>query len=354
MQKIDNFREENYFLSNMCPCRVVYDGMWYQSSESAYQASRCKNPQDRQQFTILNGFQAKKQIKVLSHNADFVTGNICPMSDVIFDKFRRNPEFLDKLLKTGYAEIEEGNTWHDTFWGVDKKTGQGENWLGKILQSVRTIIRDDMKEIRAENLKGNIAVSREFCGKAEVFTADTGKQFLPYQNAVKPEYIRDLLEKQIAVLTGKVVSDGRAFYPLMQFSPEMTGRMYESTYQNSVSAEDYQGAVQTYRSYEQKYVFVQYQEYLLGIKLNENQLVRDIVTAEQIQSRYPFCHREQGRQTEYAVVNISPDTVTFAVLAESGEITIAIEKDELAGQSIGRAVMLWQEQQKNRNIQNER
>jgi len=354
MRKIDHFRQENYFLSNMYPCKVVLDGMWYQSSEAAYQAARCRNPQDRQQFTVLNGYQAKQQIKTLSHTADFTIASLEPMVEAIFDKFRRNPELLDKLLETGYAEIEEGNTWHDTFWGVDKNTGQGDNWLGKILESIRTVIRDDMKEIKAELLNDNISVQREFCGKTEVYTADTGNVMPPYQGAVKPEYIKDLLEKQLAVLTGRVVSDGKRCYPVMQFNPEMVDRLYQNTYRQSISQKAYQFAVQKYHDLESKYVQVQNLEFWLGQKVNENQLVRDIVTAEQIQSRYPFCHKEQGRQTEYAVVNISPDTVTFAVSAESGETTVDIEKSKLVGQSIGKTVMLWQEQQKNRNIQNER
>lgn len=354
MRKIDHFRQENYFLSNMYPCKVVLGGMWYQSSESAYQASRCRNMQDRQQFIGLNGFQSKQLIKNISHTADFTMANLEPMVEAVFDKFRRNPELLDKLLETGYAEIEEGNTWHDTFWGVEKNTGQGDNWLGKILESIRTLIRDDMKEFSAELLNGNISVKREFCGNTETYTVNTGNILPPYQSVVKPEYLSDLLEKQFAVLTGRIVSDGKKYYPVMQFNPEMTDRLYENTYRQSLSPKAYQFAVQKYHDLEAKYVQVQNLEFWLGQKVNENQLVRDIVTAEQIQSCYPFCHREQDRQTEYAVVNISSDTVTFAVSAESGEITIAIEKDKLAGQSIGRAVMLWQEQQKNRNIQNER
>ena len=33
--------------------------------------------------------------------------------------------------------LEEGNRWHDTFWGIDQNTGKGENHLGKILMKVR-------------------------------------------------------------------------------------------------------------------------------------------------------------------------------------------------------------------------
>ncbi|MGM9605038.1 MAG: hypothetical protein ACI3XG_08225 [Faecousia sp.] len=38
--------------------------------------------------------------------------------------------------------LEEGNTWHDTFWGVDAKTRDGENHLGRILMRVRQDLRE--------------------------------------------------------------------------------------------------------------------------------------------------------------------------------------------------------------------
>ena len=41
------------------------------------------------------------------------------------------------LMATGNRELIEGNTWGDTFWGVDKNTGQGENHLGRILMELR-------------------------------------------------------------------------------------------------------------------------------------------------------------------------------------------------------------------------
>ena len=41
--------------------------------------------------------------------------------------------------------LEEGNWWGDIFWGVDKKTGAGENNLGKILMKVREELRQASK-----------------------------------------------------------------------------------------------------------------------------------------------------------------------------------------------------------------
>jgi ribA/ribD-fused uncharacterized protein len=50
-------------------------------------------------------------------------------------KFQQNPELKKKLLETKDADLIEGNTWGDTFWGqVD---GKGENNLGKLLMKIR-------------------------------------------------------------------------------------------------------------------------------------------------------------------------------------------------------------------------
>ena len=56
------------------------------------------------------------------------------MLSLIRGKFQW-PDLQVKLLATGDAYLEEGNTWGDRIWGtVD---GQGENRLGKILMQVR-------------------------------------------------------------------------------------------------------------------------------------------------------------------------------------------------------------------------
>jgi hypothetical protein len=52
-------------------------------------------------------------------------------------KFTQHKEFRDKLLATGDAEIIEGNDHGDSYWGVNNKTGNGLNKLGKILMVIR-------------------------------------------------------------------------------------------------------------------------------------------------------------------------------------------------------------------------
>ena len=49
------------------------------------------------------------------------------------------PQLRDALLATGDAELVEGNTWGDTYWGVCR--GRGRNQLGQTLMRIRDDIR---------------------------------------------------------------------------------------------------------------------------------------------------------------------------------------------------------------------
>ena len=48
-----------------------------------------------------------------------------------------NPKYRELLLSTGNALIQEGNNWGDRFWGVDLKSGVGDNNLGRIIMDIR-------------------------------------------------------------------------------------------------------------------------------------------------------------------------------------------------------------------------
>jgi ribA/ribD-fused uncharacterized protein len=61
------------------------------------------------------------------------------MRELLFLKFAL-PSLRASLLETGDADLIEGNTWGDTFWGVCR--GRGQNWLGKLLMEVRAEISE--------------------------------------------------------------------------------------------------------------------------------------------------------------------------------------------------------------------
>jgi ribA/ribD-fused uncharacterized protein len=52
-------------------------------------------------------------------------------------KYLQNRPLAEKLISTFPMELQEGNRWGDTFWGVDLRTGKGQNMLGKLHISIR-------------------------------------------------------------------------------------------------------------------------------------------------------------------------------------------------------------------------
>ena len=65
------------------------------------------------------------------------------MEEVVRAKFTQNPDLAARLGATGTMPLVEGNSFGDTIWGVDAKTGKGENNLGKILMKVRAELRQN-------------------------------------------------------------------------------------------------------------------------------------------------------------------------------------------------------------------
>ncbi len=137
MKRIDRFRLEYDYLSNFYPACVKVDGLEYLSSEAAFQAAKCAKLEDRIPFTELGSNDSKRMGRKVPLRPDWEKVKIREMEKIVRAKFTQNPHLARFLVETGDAELVEGNTWHDVFWGVDLKTGEGENHLGKILMALR-------------------------------------------------------------------------------------------------------------------------------------------------------------------------------------------------------------------------
>ncbi len=136
-QKIKRFRQEYDYLSNFYPACLQVDGLEYLCSEAAYQAAKCAKAEDRLLFTELNSNDSKILGRKVPQRFDWEEVKVQEMEKILRAKFTQNPHLAQFLVETGDAELIEGNTWHDTFWGVDLKTGEGENHLGKLLMALR-------------------------------------------------------------------------------------------------------------------------------------------------------------------------------------------------------------------------
>jgi len=137
--EIKEFQGEYRWLSNFWICTLEWDNKLWHSAENAYQAAKCARPYDMHQFINVTPGQAKRLGKTVFRRLDWEEVKLEIMCQIVKSKFEQNPDLRKRLLDTGNARLIEGNRWHDTFWGVCN--GEGENNLGKILMSVRELLR---------------------------------------------------------------------------------------------------------------------------------------------------------------------------------------------------------------------
>ena len=142
----------------------MYQNIVYPTTEHAYQAAKVES------------LDVKTSIKNCHTPADakdyFETHDIKPdhdwtiekklmvMEELLVIKFGgKEPLLTRALLATGDAELIEGNTWNDTFWGVCNNIG--ENNLGRILMKVRKELFRQKEQIilQLELKHGNATVA---------------------------------------------------------------------------------------------------------------------------------------------------------------------------------------------------
>ncbi len=135
--EINFFREEYAFLSNFFSTEVRYGGLTYQNAEAAFQAQKCMSEEEKLPFTDMNPGRAKSLGRRVSLRPDWEEVKVGLMEEIVRAKFTQNPQLADQLLATGNKKLIEGNTWNDIFWGVDLRTGKGQNHLGILLMKIR-------------------------------------------------------------------------------------------------------------------------------------------------------------------------------------------------------------------------
>jgi ribA/ribD-fused uncharacterized protein len=108
----------------------------YPSSEHAYQAAKTKDKKMRKKIAQQpTAWQAKDLGQKIELREDWEERKVEIMYRILRAKFKQHKDLREKLLATGDAELIEGNTWNDTFWGVCQ--GKGKNMLGKLLMLLR-------------------------------------------------------------------------------------------------------------------------------------------------------------------------------------------------------------------------
>ena len=144
VQSIDKFEEKYRFLSNFYAAEITFQAITYPTVEHAYQACKTNDKAMRKVISELPTPGDAKRYHVRNKTTirlDWRDININVMRALVQQKFKE-PRLRELLLKTEDAELVEGNTWGDQFWGRCK--GEGENWLGRILMDERARIRKEL------------------------------------------------------------------------------------------------------------------------------------------------------------------------------------------------------------------
>jgi ribA/ribD-fused uncharacterized protein len=140
---INEFRYNNYFLSNFSNYGFEYEGVYFKNVEQAYQWAKAETENDK--LLILQcstakdakdlGHKIKCDIKKWDENKTSI------MEEILVTKFS-NYHLKCKLVRTGESKLIEGNYWHDNFWGqcyCNKCSKvEGKNILGNILMKIRS------------------------------------------------------------------------------------------------------------------------------------------------------------------------------------------------------------------------
>lgn len=144
------FRGPYAFLSNMYHCTVIYDGIKYPCSETAFQAQKYKiifPNTDLNDFAKFDGKEAKRITREFSFTQEqkefWEANRVSKMYFIVLEKFLQNEDLMNMLLFTDTTPLVEDNTWGDRFWGVDQ-TGQGLNMLGEILMRIRKELKEEL------------------------------------------------------------------------------------------------------------------------------------------------------------------------------------------------------------------
>lgn len=133
--KITKFFGDYSFLSNFSLHEVTYKGVTWPTAEHAFQAAKSQSMVVQSRIlTAETPSKAKRIGRSIAIRSDWDQIKDQVMYEIVSAKFE-DPELRERLLATGDAELIEGNTWGDQYWGVCDDDGL--NRLGEILMRVR-------------------------------------------------------------------------------------------------------------------------------------------------------------------------------------------------------------------------
>lgn len=135
-----NFYTPNFFVFNNFSAHAIeYQGEFYPTSEHAYQAAKCIDPNGRK---AIRDARSPLQAKTLSNenyksarDPDWDQKKVAVLEEILRVKLAQHPEAQEALRASGHEDIVEDSP-TDYFWG-EGADGSGLNMLGKLWMKLR-------------------------------------------------------------------------------------------------------------------------------------------------------------------------------------------------------------------------
>ena len=126
----------NWF-SNFTLVPIELNNIVWPSVENYYQAVKTLDRNEQQKFITCTPAEAKKLGRKIEIRKDWEQVKYRFMRKAVRQKFFSNKEQKRMLLQDPNIVFVEWNNWGDKIWGVDYKTGFGNNALGIILTEIK-------------------------------------------------------------------------------------------------------------------------------------------------------------------------------------------------------------------------
>jgi ribA/ribD-fused uncharacterized protein len=141
-KEITEFRGQYHFLSNFYESVFVVGGIEFKTVEHFFQALKCVNRDEM--LDVINAPTPGKARSIgrrVELKDDWKDIKVSVMYAGLKEKFK-NTTLRKLLINTGDKVLKEGNTWNDTYWGVNQQ-GKGKNVLGRLLMKLRSEIKEE-------------------------------------------------------------------------------------------------------------------------------------------------------------------------------------------------------------------
>jgi predicted NAD-dependent protein-ADP-ribosyltransferase YbiA (DUF1768 family) len=127
-------------LRNEYPAAVEIDSVSYPTVEHGYWALAVADPAVAEQIRAAEwAYEAEKLARQAGIRADWPAVRLAVMTGLLRAKFAQHPALADVLLATGDGRVEYTSS-GSGYWSAQAHDGQGRNWIGRLLELIRSEI----------------------------------------------------------------------------------------------------------------------------------------------------------------------------------------------------------------------